>query len=61
MYDWSNLVRICNEISGKLDIVTSQLTILTDYLQGVLTPILHLICFAFFLKIGFTCLRGYKV
>ncbi len=61
MYDYSSLIRICNEISGKLDIVTSQLTILTEYLQSVLTPILYIICFAFFLKIGFTCLRGYNV
>lgn len=53
-YDFSELVSICNTISGKLD------TVIT-LLQNNLTPILYIITFALLLKIGFTCLRGYKV
>ena len=49
-----DLIRVCNEISSKLDT-------LTLYLQNTLTPILYLIAFFVLLKVGFTCLRGYKV
>ena len=53
-YDFSELVSICNTISSKLDTVI-------ELLQFNLSPILYVITFYVLLKIGFTCLRGYKV
>ncbi len=53
MYNYYELVAVCNQIAEKLDF-------LTLYLQNTLTPILYILAFAFLLKIGFTCLRGYS-
>ena len=40
--------------------IAEKLDFLTLYLQNTLTPILYILAFAFLLKIGFTCLRGYS-
>lgn len=52
MYDY----QIVTAINNLIRVVQS----LDTYLRSVLTPILFVIIFAIFLKIGFTCLRGYK-
>ena len=52
-YGYYELLTVCENIERKLD----SLIIL---LQNNLTPILYVITFFVFLKIGFTCLRGYK-
>lgn len=52
--NYYELVRICGDISNKFDD-------LSVYLENTLTPLLYIITFAVFLKIGFSCLRGYKV
>lgn len=52
--NYYDLVTICQGISNKLDS-------LLNLLNEVLYPILYLIGFYILLKIGFTCLRGYKV
>lgn len=53
-YGYYELISICESISGKIDTIIS-------LLQQNLTPILYIITFFVLLKIGFTCLRGYKV
>lgn len=53
-YSYYELIAVCESIEDKLD------TVIT-LLQNNLTPILYVITFAVLLKIGFTCLRGYKV
>lgn len=53
-YSYYELIAVCESIETKLD------TVIT-LLQNNLTPILYVITFAVLLKIGFTCLRGYKV
>lgn len=53
-YSYYELVNVCERIEEKLDTVIS-------LLQQNLTPILYCIAFAILLKIGFTCLRGYKL
>lgn len=53
-YGYYELISVCQDIETKLD------TVIT-LLQNNLTPILYVITFAVLLKIGFTCLRGYKV
>lgn len=54
MYNYYELVAVCERIELGVN------TIIT-LLQQNLTPLLYLITFAILLKIGFTCLRGYKV
>lgn len=54
MYNYYELVQVCETIATKLDNVIS-------ILESNLTPLLYIITFAVFLKVGFTCLRGYKV
>lgn len=53
-YSFYELVEICERIEGKLDSVIL-------LLQQNLTPILFVITFFVILKVGLTCLRGYKV
>lgn len=54
MYNYYELVQAVN----RLITVVQELD---SYLRSVLTPILYVLVFAFLLKIGFTCLRGYKL
>lgn len=54
MYSYYELVTVCEAISNKIDTVII-------LLQNNLTPLLYIITFAVLLKIGFTCMRGYKV
>lgn len=54
MYNYYELVAVCETIATKIDTVIS-------LLETNLTPLLYIITFAVFLKVGFTCLRGYKV
>lgn len=54
MYNYYELIQACNAISDKID------TVIT-LLQSNLAPLLYIVTFAVFLKIGFTCMRGYKV
>lgn len=53
-YSYYELIAVCETISTKID------TVIT-LLQNNLTPLLYIITFAVLLKIGFTCMRGYKV
>lgn len=53
-YNYYELIAVCESIETKLD------TVIT-LLQNNLTPILYVITFFVLLKIGLTCLRGYKV
>jgi|GEM_PF-5482068 len=53
-YGYYELIAVCESIATKMD------TIIT-LLQQNLTPILYIITFFVLLKIGFTCMRGYKV
>lgn len=54
MYNYYELVQVCETIASKLDSVIS-------ILETNLTPLLYIITFAVFLKVSFTCLRGYKI
>lgn len=54
MYNYYDLIAVCETISGKLDTVISLLQLYIPQILSVLT-------FAILLKVGFTCLRGYKV
>lgn len=54
MYNYYDLIKAIQSLE---DLVNKMFV----YLQSVLTPILYVLCFALFLKIGFTCMRGYKV
>lgn len=54
MYNYYELISICETISGQLDTV---ITILQQYIPSILS----VLTFALLLKVGFTCLRGYKV
>lgn len=54
MYNYYELIKAVQSLEN----LVNELFI---YLRGVLTPILYVLCFVLFLKIGFTCMRGYKV
>lgn len=53
-YSYYELISVCESIEEKLDT-------LILLLQQNLTPILYVITFFVLLKVGLTCLRGYKV
>lgn len=53
-YSYYELINVCETISTQIDTV---ITILQQYLP----PILSVLTFALLLKVGFSCLRGYKV
>lgn len=54
MYNYYELVAVCETIATKIDTVIY-------LLETNLTPLLYIISFAVLLKIGFSCLRGYRV
>ncbi len=54
MYNYYDLI---NAVNRLISVVQG----LETYLHSVLTPILYILLFAFLLKVGFTCMRGYKV
>lgn len=54
MYNYYELVAICETISGQIDTIIL-------FLEQYIPPILYTLTFALVLKIGFSCLRGYKV
>lgn len=53
MYSYYELIQAVNQLSSKLDQLSA-------YLHSVLTPLLYVVIFAILLKIGFSCIRGYK-
>lgn len=54
MYNYYDLIAICEEISTKLDSLQGSIDM-------YLPKILVVIAFGVFLKVGFTCMKGIKV
>lgn len=54
MYNYYDLIAICETISG-------QITTISNLLEHYVPMICGTLLFILFIKVGFTCLRGYKV
>lgn len=53
MNDYRLLIQAVQAVEGKIDLLFS-------YLQSTLTPLLYVLIFYILLKVGLTCVRGYK-
>lgn len=54
MYNYYELIKAVERLETLLNNMFT-------YFQSTLTPILYVLCFALFLKVAFTCTKGYKV
>lgn len=54
MYNYYELIKVVESVGDKLDV-------LCTFLQSNLTSLLYAVVLYILLKVGFSCLRGYKL